>query len=98
MAKVTYGAGPKPRKKREKDYQNTERVYGGNSGANKGKTYATKERTLNKTNTLDKLQKENKERRGRKRKGTITYRSKSTGAKARARQSNRQNRAKRGDN
>lgn len=79
--------------------QDTSNAYvGGNGGSNKGRTYLTAHTPLSKMNTLDNLQGENKERRGRRHTGTTHTKSTTTGQKARNRSSNKRNKAKRGGN
>ena len=72
--------------------------YGGNDGANKGTTYTHTNSPLSKGSTLDNLQGENKERRGRKHTGQTHHKSTTTGQKARSRSANKRNKAKRGGN
>lgn len=97
MAKT--GIQHKRRRYVHKQEQNTSDVYaGGNAGANKGKTYAHHNSPLSKGSTLDNLQGENKERRGRKHTGQTHYKSKTTGQKARSSGANKRNKAKRGGN
>ena len=98
MAKT--GVTQKRRRYVHKQEQNTSGVYGGsgNEGANKGTTYAHKNSPLSKGSTLDNLQSEKKERRGRKHTGKTHFKSTSTGQKSRSRGANRLNKAKRGDN
>ena len=93
MAKVTYGAGPKPRRGVEKTPQDTTRVYG---GSKVGRRYNTGDNATKKTKGYDSLTSENKERRGRSGSGKTKYKSKTTGSKARNRSTNRRNRAKSG--
>lgn len=97
MAKISYGAGPKPRKKVEKKSQDTSNIYGGNRGANKGKSYSTGDNAMKKTKGYDALTSETKERRGSKGTGKTKYKSKTTGQKARSRSANRRNKAKGGN-
>jgi len=94
------GIQHKRRRYVHKQDQNTGDVYGGagNRGANKGADYTKGRSPLNRVNTLDNLQSERKERRGRKSTGTTRYKSSSTGQKARSRNANRRNKAKRGGN
>jgi len=98
MAKT--GIQHKRRRYVHKQEQNTSGVYGGsgNSGANKGTTYAHSNSPLSKGSTLDNLQGEKQERRGRKHTGQTHYKSTSTGQKARSRGANKRNKAKRGGN
>jgi len=94
MARYTYGAGPKPRRRTEKVNQNTDNVYGGNNGANRGKSYTKKNNPTDRGNRIDNLQGEKKERRGRRSTGTTKFKSKTTGQKARSRNANKRNKAK----
>lgn len=98
MAKVSYGAGPKPRRRVDKDYQPTDRVYGGNKGGNRGKSYSTGDKTLNKSNPIDSMSSTKRDNRGRSNKGNVKHTTRSTGARARSRANSRKNRAKRGGN
>ena len=61
------GIGVKRRRKVEKVSQSSGRAYHSNAGR-RGSKYDTGDYTLNKTKGYDKVNKENKERRGRKKK------------------------------
>lgn len=93
------GIQHKRRRYVHKTEQNTGSVYagGGNAGANKGKTYSHSNSPLSKS-SIDNLQGEGKERRGRKHTGTTHTKSRTTGQKARQSGANKRNKAKRGGN
>lgn len=92
------GIQQKRRRYVHKQEQNMGSVYGGgNDGANKGKSYTHSNSPLSKS-SMDNLQGEGKERRGRKHTGTTHTKSRTTGQKARQSGANKRNKAKRGGN